>query len=308
MASGSALSIVIYGKRGMLATDLGAAISAQGGRSVMTEDRRYRDLPDFDATHDETVAKDFEKTRPNIVFNCVAYTNVDGCEDNQKAANDLNAGVPGRLARNAKQYGSLLVHVSTDFIFDGDTDRPYTEDDPANPLSVYGKSKLAGERAVIESGCDYLICRTAWLYGAHGKNFVTTILRLAAEKDVLRVVADQTGSPTWTADLAEMILALVDAGARGVFHTVNSGSASWFDLASEAVRLKDLPARIEPIPASEFPRKAKPPLRSSVLSVEKYTRAVGRPPRPWQAALADFLSTLPQKPPRRALDAGDSSR
>jgi len=250
-----------------------------------------RDLPDFDATNEQAVREDFERARPDVVYNCAGYTDVDGCEGNVKAAYDCNETIPRNLAGACKDRGALLVHVSTDFVFDGDTDEPYKEDDPTNPLCVYAKSKLAGERAVIESGCQHLICRTAWLYGAHGKNFVTTMLRLAGERPVLRVVADQFGSPTWTRDLAQMIVALVEKGARGIVHTVNTGRASWLDLARETIRPAGLEMRIEPIAAADYPRKATLPVRSSVLATDKYTALTGQAPRDWKEALEQFLAS-----------------
>ena len=285
MANDSPASIPVYGHRGMLGTDLCAALTEKQGAPA------GRDLPDFDATNERAVMDDFETTRPAVVYNCAAYTNVDGCEDNVKAAYDCNETIPRNIAGACRDYGALLVHVSTDFVFDGEKDEPYAEDDPTNPLSIYGKSKLAGERAVIESGCEYLICRTAWLYGAHGKNFVTTMLRLAGERPVLRVVADQFGSPTWTRDLARMILALVEKGARGIVHTVNTGRASWFDLAREAIRLAGLETTVEPIAAADYPRKAILPARSTALATEKYAALTGQAPRDWKQALAALMAS-----------------
>ena len=296
MADASLSKPMVIGHRGMLGSDLVAKLAARGmtfsespegdGAAVAF------DLPEFDATDEDAVIAAARGARPSVVINCAGYTDVDGCEDDEQRAHAVNGFVPGALARAAGSVGALMVHVSTDFVFDGDTDEPYREDDPVNPLSVYGKSKLAGEAAVLESGCDYLICRTAWLYGANGKNFVTTILRLAGERPVLRVVADQFGSPTWTADLADMIITLVDKNARGIIHTVNAGRASWADLARETIRSAGLSAKVEDIGAAEYPRKAPLPVRSSVLSTDKYRLLAARAPRHWKRALSDFLNEL----------------
>jgi len=294
MGNDSPASILVYGHDGMLGTDLIDEINRHRGVPVSRRMDDYvvgRDLPDFDATNEEAVREDFERARPDIAYNCAAYTNVDGCEDNAETAYNCNETIPHNLAGACKDHGALLVHVSTDFVFDGEKDEPYSENDPTNPLSIYGKSKLAGERAVIESGCEHLICRTAWLYGAHGKNFVTTMLRLAGERPVLRVVADQFGSPTWTRDLAQMILALVEKGARGIVHAVNTGRASWLDLAREAIRLAELETTVEPIRAADYPRKATLPVRATVLATQKYTALTGQAPRDWKHALATFIAS-----------------
>ena len=299
MANDSPTSILVYGSDlGMLGPDLIGEIRRRRGvpASGRTEDYVVgRDLPDFDATNEEAVREDFEQSRPDVVYNCAAYTNVDGCEENVKAAYDCNEVIPRNLARACKEHGALLVHVSTDFVFDGEKDEPYREEDATNPLSVYGKSKLAGERAVIESGCEYLICRTAWLYGAHGKNFVTTMLRLAAERPEVAVVADQFGSPTWTADLARMMLTLVEKEARGIVHTANAGRASWCDLAREAIRLAGLDTKVKPIAAADYPRKARLPVRSSVLATDKYAALTGQAPRDWHDALRQFVASRDEK-------------
>lgn len=294
MANDSPASILVYGYDGMLGADLIDEVKRRRGIPVSQRMDDYvvgRDLPDFDATNEQAVREDFERTRPDIVYNCAAYTNVDGCEDNVETAYNCNETIPRLLAGACRDHDALLVHVSTDFVFDGEKDAPYRENDPTNPLSVYGKSKLAGERAVIESGCEYLICRTAWLYGAHGKNFVATMLRLAGERPALRVVADQFGSPTWTRDLAHMILALVERGARGIVHTANAGRASWLDLAREAIRLAGLDTKVEPIAAADYPRKAMLPVRSTVLATDAFAQLTGQAPRDWREALGQFVAS-----------------
>ena len=168
------------------------------------------DLPEFDITDRNVVFSTMEKLRPDVIVNCAAYTDVDGCETNEETALLVNGRGPGYLAEAAKELGATLVHISTDYVFDGTKNSPYTEEDVTNPQSAYGRSKLLGERAILESGLDkFFIVRTSWLYGPGGKNFVETIARLATEREELRIVADQIGSPTLTDDLARAIFNLL---------------------------------------------------------------------------------------------------
>ena len=279
---------MVIGARGMLGNDLVGSLNTCKDLSPVIS----RDLPELDITNPDALRASLAEHQPAVVFNCAAYTDVDGCEDDPERGRAVNALAPGALGRAAREVGALLVHISTDFVFDGDTDRPYTEDDPPNPLSVYGQTKLGGERAVIESGCKYLICRTAWLYGKYGKNFVNTIRDRAHTQSSLSVVSDQFGSPTWTKDLADMLLQLVRKDARGIVHTVNAGRASWCELAREAVRLSGLTAEIKAISAKQYPRKARPPKRSSVLDTTRFFRLAGQAPEHWKSALARYLGTL----------------
>ena len=168
------------------------------------------DLPEFDLTDRAQVMAEMTRLQPAVIINCAAFTNVDGCESQEELATRVNGAGPGTLAEAAQAVGAILVHISTDYVFAGDKGSPYTESDPTGPLSAYGRSKLAGEAAIVASGLSrYFILRTSWLYGPGGKNFVETMLRLAAERDELRVVADQVGSPTYTGDLAAAIYNLL---------------------------------------------------------------------------------------------------
>ena len=225
-----------------------------------------------------------------MVFNTVSYTQVDRAEDEPDAAWRLNRDFPAALGRIAPKVGFRLVHYSTDFVFDGRKTQPYTLSDEPNPLSVYGKSKLAGENALLRSGLSgLLILRTAWLFGPGRKNFVLTILTLAKSREQLGVVHDQIGSPTYTVDLAKNTLRLLDApDAQGIFHLVNSGQASWCELAAEAVKLAGLSCTVNAITTAEYPTKAVRPA-FSVLSTEKYTQRTGHTPRSWLQALQDYV-------------------
>jgi dTDP-4-dehydrorhamnose reductase len=236
------------------------------------------------------VARSIEETCPDVVLNCAAYTKVDLCEaqpDEAARANELGP----RLLAEACKAGPLLVHMSTDYIFDGETSRPLLEDAPANPLGVYGRSKLGGEEAVRASGADYLIVRSQWLFGP-GPNFVRMIVDRAAEGRELRVVEDQVGRPTWTRPLAAAIFQAVKRGARQELHLACDGVASWYDLAREAVLgaakrglCPEVPVR--PIPSREMPRPAARPAYA-VLGLER-ARELGIGLPHWREALSDYL-------------------
>ena len=183
------------------------------------------DLPEFDLTDRAQVLAEMTRLQPAVIVNCAAFTNVDGCESQEELATRVNGVGPGFLAEAAQAVGAILVHISTDYVFSGDKGSPYTESDPTGPLSAYGRSKLAGEAAIVTSGLSrYFILRTSWLYGPGGKNFVETMLRLAAERDELRVVADQIGSPTYTGDLAAAIYNLLEAVTRNALLVTGADS------------------------------------------------------------------------------------
>ena len=235
-------------------------------------------------------------------------------ETDEELATRVNGYGPGYLAEAAKTVGAVLVHISTDYVFDGSKKCPYLETDPVGPISAYGRSKLAGESAIIASGLErYFIIRTSWLYGPHGKNFVETIIRLAQEREELRIVADQTGTPTYTGDLAEAIFNLIELSDRpkspatrtgdsphtgtvpyGVYHFSNSGQCSWYEFAVEIIeqmRGRGAPFRIkklEPIRTEEYPLPASRPAYS-LFSKEKYLRATGAEIPAWQESLTNYL-------------------
>jgi dTDP-4-dehydrorhamnose reductase len=278
-------TVLIVGCRGMLGSYLARYIpSAERGVVRVAG----CDLPDIDITSAESVRGVLMRERPEVVINCAAYTNVDGAETEAEAAFRINSYGPGVLAKEAAAAGTALVHMSTDFIFDGVRPGPYREDDVPNPQSVYAKSKLAGEEAVAANTRDWLIVRTAWLYGPNGKNFVDTILRLAREKGALTVVDDQAGSPTFTGVLAEYLWKLVRAKARGVYHVAGSGVCTWYDLAREAVYLAGLDVPVKPVTTAEFPRPAKRP-RNSALDVGKTERLLGERIPNWRMGLEVYL-------------------
>jgi dTDP-4-dehydrorhamnose reductase len=234
---------------------------------------------------------------PDWIINCAAYTQVDRAESEPEQANTVNRDSAAALARAAATCNARLLHVSTDFVFDGSQSRPYREDDTPNPLGVYGRSKLEGEQAVREALPDAVILRTAWVYGVHGHNFVRTMLRLAGEGRPLRVVDDQTGSPTWAHDIAGAITALVQAGAAGLFHYTSAGSVSWCGFAgailSEAAQAGfDIRTQtVEPITTADYPTPARRPAYS-VLDTGKIQAELGLSIPAWRDRLVTMLGEL----------------
>lgn len=242
---------------------------------------------------DESVIARIIDSRPEVVIHAAAYTDVDGAESHADRAYAVNATGTRNVARGAAKAGARLVMISTDYVYDGTKTIPYVEHDPVAPLSVYGASKLAGEREAVAAAPDAVILRTAWLYG-EGKNFVRTMIRLAGERKELRVVSDQVGSPTSAADLAWAVRALLDTRAAGVYHAVNAGSCSWHEFAVTIFELAGLDRQVIPITTTELPRPAKRPARS-VLDCSKLA-ALGIRMRSWQEALADYLRTPASRP------------
>jgi dTDP-4-dehydrorhamnose reductase len=234
---------------------------------------------------------------PDWIINCAAYTQVDRAESEPEQANTVNRDSAAALARAAATCNARLLHVSTDFVFDGSQSRPYREDDTPNPLGVYGRSKLEGEQAVREALPDAVILRTAWVYGVHGHNFVRTMLRLAGEGRPLRVVDDQTGSPTWAHDIAGAITALLQAGAAGLFHYTSAGSVSWCGFAgailSEAAQAGfDIRTQtVEPITTADYPTPARRPAYS-VLDTGKIQAELGLSIPAWRDSLVAMLGEL----------------
>ncbi len=272
------------GAAGMLGHRVVAVARAAG------HDVTGTDLDDLDLTDAAAVRERVGALRPDAVVHCAAWTDVDGAEAREAAATRVNGDAAGHVARAAAGAGAFLVHVSTDYVFAGDAQRPYREDDPPAPRTAYGRSKLEGERAVAAAGGAHAICRTAWLHGAGGRNFVDTMLRLGAERDEVRVVADQVGSPTWTGHLAPAVVDIVERQGAGIFHAAGSGRCSWFELAVEAMKLAKLDCRVVAIPSEEFPTPTKRP-EFSVLETE---REDGVTLPPWQDGVrAHVLEKVP---------------
>lgn len=259
------IKTLIIGASGMLGTDLRYAFP---DATTLTHN-------DVDLTSRESVQKAIRNAAPEVVINAAAYTNVDGCEDEPEKAYAVNGLGPAYLAEACKEVGATLVHYSTDYVFDG-TKNEYVETDLTNPISVYGKSKLAGEKNIQYNMDDYRIIRTSWLFGRHGKNFVDTMLTISKQMPTVKVVNDQIGKPTYTVDLAKKTEEIITMPA-GIYHITNDGICSWFDFASAIIN------NVEPCTTAEYPRKAKRPM----YSVLKNTKTA--PMRHWKLALNDYL-------------------
>ena len=279
---------LVTGAGGMLGTDLVAAV-ASAGEPVTGLDRARLDVTDAAAVADAIVSY-----RPEVVVNCAAWTAVDDAEAAEEQALAVNAGGPAHLAAACAGLGARLVQVSTDYVFAGQAGRPYAEDDVPAPRTAYGRTKLAGEQAVLkrlpETG---YVLRTAWLYGAHGPNFVRTMIRLERERPFVDVVADQRGQPTWTADVAGQVIALIRSrAAAGVYHATSSGEATWFELAREVFRLLGAdPDRVRATTTGAFPRPAPRPAYS-VLGHDGWAGAGIEPIGDWRLALRRAFPAL----------------
>ena len=281
--------ILLSGVNGQVGWELRRTLGALG--EVVPMDSRTLDLTDAAA-----VRAAMRSIAPTIIVNPAAYTAVDKAETESGRAHAINAVAPGVLAEEAARLGALLVHYSTDYVFDGTGEAPWREDDATGPLNVYGATKLAGEQAIAATGCRHLIFRTSWVYGARGSNFLLTMRRLMRERPELKIVADQIGAPTWCRDLAEataQVLAQVrgeDESRWGVYHMTNAGETSWHGFA-EAIQALDefdetaTPARLLPIPGSDYPTPARRPLNSR-LDNDRLEQAFGLRLRNWREALA----------------------
>lgn len=270
--------IVVAGARGMLGRDL-MELYGDEARAV------YHD--EMEITDPVSVERTLKTLRPRVVINSVAYTDVDGCESNEERAFAVNGEGVRNLALTTREIGAKLVQVSTDYVFDGGKGTPWLEDDPVNPLSVYGRSKLLGEENA-RLNPDHLIVRTQWLYGLHGKNFVETMLRLGGERDRLAVVDDQVGSPTWTVDLCLAIRALLEKDRRGTYHAANGGNCSWRGFAEAIFRESGMDTAVDPITTEQLGRPAPRP-RYSVLDCSRLERDSGFAPEGWREALKKYL-------------------
>jgi dTDP-4-dehydrorhamnose reductase len=280
------VKILLTGKNGQVGWELAHALAPLG--EVIAVDRE-----DLDFAVPDRIVSFVRSVRPEVLINAAAYTAVDRAESEPHAAHAINAAAVAILADEAKRAHALLIHYSTDYVFDGTKDAPYIEEDRPNPLNAYGRSKLAGEQAIHDIGGAHLILRTSWVYSARGENFLLTIRRLLREKKELRVVSDQIGAPTSARGLAEATAELLRrhgaatlGDARGIYHATASGSTSWHGFAREIARLErpDSQARIVPIASSEYPTPARRP-GNSRLSNEKLLRRFGLALPRWEACL-----------------------
>jgi dTDP-4-dehydrorhamnose reductase len=281
------MKLLVTGAAGMLGLDVLRAGERAGHELVGV------DLPELDITNPDAVSEAFARIAPDAVLNCAAWTDVDGAETHVELAHAVNADGAGNLARAAAEAAVPLVHVSTDYVFDGvacvaasGEPRPYVESDPTGPRSVYGQTKLAGEEQVLSASPRHVVARSSWLFGVGGANFAATMLRLASERDAVQVVTDQVGCPTWTGHLAPALLGLIERELTGLVHLAGTGYVSWNGFTAEIFRQAELPTRVGDATTADMPRPAPRPAWSALES----EREDVLPLPPWQEGLAGYLA------------------
>ncbi len=283
------MRILITGAHGQLGTEL--------QRALRGHDLVPMDLPGFDLTH-PSCHQHIIDAHPDVVIHAGAYTDVDGAERDPDHAMRINADGTGYVAQASQDIGARLIYISTDYVFDGSKTSPYLEQDEPNPINAYGRSKRIGEQRALSICASTLVIRTAWLYGAHGKNFVKTIVQMASERPVLKVVADQQGCPTSAKDLTQVITLLLPRPLSGILHVTNEGSCSWFEFAQEIIAVSGHHVRVEPITTDEAGRRARRPV-CSILSLDRMHQ-FGLQTPPWREALRAFLTSVRSATTHRA--------
>lgn len=281
---GLAMRVLITGSKGMLGRELMEFLGQQ-------HDIFGLDLPEFDLTKKDIVRRALSSFLPNIIIHAAAYTDVDASESEPERAYEINVVATRNIAAASNEVGAKIFYMSTDYVFDGEKTSPYVETDLPAPLGVYAKTKYEGEMALMDAcgGIGYVIIRSSWLFGPYGKNFVKTIIELAKKQGKLRVVNDQTGSPTYTLDLAQAIEKLFELTVRGVIHICNSGECSWWRFTKEILKYAGLEGvEVEPITTEELNRPAPRP-KYSVLSSRKFERLTQHRMTPWPSALKRYL-------------------
>ena len=280
--------VVLFGGSGQLGQCLKAVAAEKQVEGLIFPEEKFADI-----LNAESLRQLFRQEQPAYIINCAAYTAVDKAEDEIAAARSVNRDGAANLAKLAHEFGSVLVHVSTDFVFEGNSIAPLNETDETEPISIYGLTKLEGERAIAEHTAKHFILRTSWLYSEYGNNFVKTMRRLGSERSSLNVVWDQVGTPTYAIDLAESILHIIESGstAYGTYHYSNEGVASWYDFAKAIFNLSEMPVKVSPIPSSEFKTKARRPAYS-VMNKAKIKSAMNIEIPYWRESLEKCISRL----------------
>lgn len=281
------LKILVTGSNGQLGNQL---------RKISTAfrdcDFLFTDLPELDITAEIRVDRALSEYKPDWLVNCAGYTAVDKAETDQEAAQKLNADAPALLSKLSAKYDTRLIHISTDYVFDGRNHRPYAEDHAKNPKGIYAKSKALGEDLVLANNPESIIIRTSWLYSVYGNNFMKTVLRLGTEKGFMRIVSDQIGTPTWTGDLAHAIMTMIEMDTKaGIYHFSNEGVCSWYDFAKAIVEFQDIPCTVEPITTKDYPLPAPRPFYS-VLDKSLFKATTGMTVPYWRDSLKQCLKQL----------------
>ena len=283
------MNILVTGANGQLGYEVRSA------SETSKDDYLFTDIAELDITDIEKIRSFVNDNDIKIVINCAAYTNVDKAEDDYETADLLNNKAVENIATVCKESDAVLFHISTDYVFKGDKNTPCSEEEATNPLGVYGVTKLAGENSVIASGCKYFIFRTAWLYSSYGSNFVKTMMKLTSDRDSLKVVFDQVWTPTYAADLAEVIVKIIDERLfddnNGIYHFSNEGVCSWYDFAQQISELNGTQCDIQPCYSSEFPSKVKRP-NFSVLDKSKIKNTFNIFIPYWRDSLNECIKTL----------------
>ncbi|NQU86948.1 MAG: dTDP-4-dehydrorhamnose reductase [Mariniphaga sp.] len=287
------MNVLVTGAYGQLGSEISALSGLYPELNIIGTD-----VDSLDITDNKSVEDFFKKIKPGFVINCAAYTAVDKAEDEIEPATLINATAPGIIALACKKYNSKLIQISTDYVFNGKGFRPYNEEDPVDPIGVYGKSKYEGEINCLNNNSETVIIRTSWLYSSYGKNFVKTILKIGKEKDLLKVIFDQVGSPTYAKDLAIVLLKIINQYIKsesnftpGIYHYSNEGVSSWYDFSVAILKMANISCKISPVKSEEFITLAKRP-HYSVLDKTKIKTTYNLEIQNWRESLLDCIQTI----------------
>ncbi len=282
------MKVLVTGVKGQLGYDVVNELEKRGHTAIGT------DVEEMDITDAEKVREVLNAEKPDAVIHCAAYTAVDAAEDNVELCRKINAEGTENIAKACKELGCKLLYVSTDYVFNGEGERPWEPDDEREPLNVYGQTKYEGELAVEKYVEKFFIVRIAWVFGINGKNFIKTMLRIGEDHDELTVVADQIGSPTYTYDLARLLVDMIGSDKYGRYHATNEGLCSWYDFAVEIFRQAGMDVRVRPVTSEEYPAKAKRPHNSRMDKAKLEENGFERLPN-WKDALGRYLRALQAK-------------
>ena len=279
------MKVLVTGVKGQLGYDVVNELVKRGHTAIGT------DIEEMDITNKNSVDSVIKENTPDAVIHCAAYTAVDAAEDNAELCRKINAEGTQNIADVCKELDIKMIYISTDYVFDGQGERPWEPEDERTPLNVYGQTKYEGELAVQNTLDKYFIVRIAWVFGVNGKNFIKTMLNLGKTRDSLTVVNDQFGSPTYTYDLAKLLVDMVETDKYGIYHATNEGICTWYEFACEIFKQAGINVKVSPVSASEYPAKAKRPSNSR-MSKEKLTEQGFEKLPAWQDALARYLKEI----------------
>ena len=295
------MRILVTGKNGQLGQSINKIVNTGNGKNNYQQDNEFIFVgrEELDLSKKESIASYFDNNNFDVIINCGAYTAVDRAEEEQNLTNQVNHLAVKQLAGIAKEQKAKLIHISTDYVFDGTGSKPYKETDKTNPINVYGKTKLAGEKALQEiMPTNAMIIRTSWVYSEYGNNFVKTMLRLGKERDEINVVSDQIGSPTYATDLAKAILKIIDNRdyqdkdkATEIYHHSNKGEISWYDFTKEIFKLAKIDCKVSPITTEQYPTPAKRP-RNTLMSKDKIIEEFSLEILDWKKSLETCITIL----------------